>query len=281
MAKGHGEASTAPMCRLCQHRHWQREPHIFDGPAKPLARVDEDEAPLEETDRLRYLDLKALVSEHWAVVGAALQEIRDRRLWRDEFDSFDAFCTEVLGFGERNASHLITGASIVQQLRQGNEDFGTTQTPVVPKNAGTARALAPLKDDPPALREAWAETVERVGPGATSRDVRDTLAPPPPPVVEEPDVEPPLVEATPIPSPPNNDAKIASPPEPQLPQIASAPEPGYVRVAQGVQRVATELERTLVLVRDVTALGHSQRAKLRKDLYDVERALNRLIDLVG
>jgi phage N-6-adenine-methyltransferase len=76
-------------------------------------------------------------------VGEALMEIREDRLYREDFPTFEDYCQERWGFTARRALQMVSAAAI-----------GT----IVPvQNEGQARELAPLKDEPEQLREAWVE----------------------------------------------------------------------------------------------------------------------------
>jgi len=50
-------------------------------------------------------------------VGLALMEIRDRRLYRQDFDTFEGYCQNRWGFVRRQADRLIEAANIVENLR--------------------------------------------------------------------------------------------------------------------------------------------------------------------
>jgi hypothetical protein len=49
-------------------------------------------------------------------VGLALAEIRDARLYRSDFDTFEAYCQKKWGFTKTYANNLIAGADVVKQL---------------------------------------------------------------------------------------------------------------------------------------------------------------------
>ena len=98
-------------------------------------------------------------------VGEALMEIRDRRLWRDGFDSFEDYCRERWGFSRKYA-HLIVAEAEVNQLVDH------------PIRQSTARELVPLKNEPEKLREAWVEANDRAeqnGRKVTAEIVREVV----------------------------------------------------------------------------------------------------------
>jgi hypothetical protein len=99
-------------------------------------------------------------------VGEALLRIRDERLYREDFETFEDYCRERWGFGRTRAHRLIEGAEVAAMLPNGN----------TPANEAQARELAPLKDDPDTLREAWQETLKRTDGKPTATDVRQVVA---------------------------------------------------------------------------------------------------------
>jgi hypothetical protein len=100
-------------------------------------------------------------------VGQALLRIRDERLYRPRFDTFEAYCRERWRFTDRRARHLMGAAEVMAALPS-----GTT----VPANEAVARELAPLRAEPDAMREVWAETVERHGETPTAAAVHEVVA---------------------------------------------------------------------------------------------------------
>lgn len=77
-------------------------------------------------------------------VGAALLDIRDRRLYREQYSTFEAYCEKRWGISKTHANRLIEGAEVVANL---------TPMGVIPDNERQARELAPL--EPEAQRIVW------------------------------------------------------------------------------------------------------------------------------
>jgi hypothetical protein len=98
-------------------------------------------------------------------VGLALLEIRDQRLFDPEFTTFEAYCRERWGSSQRHANRLIAAAEIAVALG-----------PIGPKNEAQARALAPLVDDPEALRTVAADVRQEHGENATAADYRQAVS---------------------------------------------------------------------------------------------------------
>jgi hypothetical protein len=130
-----------------------------------LVRVDQ----LAPAERRRLAELEAVVErglKTFVEVGLALAEIRDRRLYQGTHSSFENYCEERWGFARNYANKLVAAAEVVAIV----EPTGTT----VPTSERQARELAPLRDEPEELREAWPEVVER-HPNPTARNIRDVV----------------------------------------------------------------------------------------------------------
>lgn len=104
--------------------------------ATSCALTTAEQARLGELERVVERGLQT-----FAEVGAALAEIRDSRLYRDDWLTFENYCHGAWGFTDRRARHLMDAAAI-----------GT----VVPvENERQARELAPLNGDEEAILAAW------------------------------------------------------------------------------------------------------------------------------
>ena len=98
-------------------------------------------------------------------VGRALAEIRDRRLYRDSQDTFEAYCRELWELGRTRAYQLIDAAAV-----------STTVDIDPPRNEAQARELVPLKADEAEVVEAWRAAraeAEEHGVALTAKIVRD------------------------------------------------------------------------------------------------------------
>jgi hypothetical protein len=81
------------------------------------------EKPLSEEQRSEYAVLKREILVEIQVAlrafqraGERLLKIRDDRLYREEYRTFEEFCREVLGQGYRYANRLILGYELCQDL---------------------------------------------------------------------------------------------------------------------------------------------------------------------
>ncbi len=94
-------------------------------------------------------------------VGNALLEIRDSRLYRQEFDTFEDYCRKRWQMSYRRAAQLMDAAEIVSNLNNCSE---------TPTHESQVRPLTKL--EPEEQREAWNEAVKDSSNGKpTARDV--------------------------------------------------------------------------------------------------------------
>ena len=103
--------------------------------------------------------LEAVITTHleaFCAVGQALQAIRDLRLYRPAYKTFQAYCEARWDMGRNYSNKLISAASVVLNL-------GTTVT-TPPMNEAQARPLTAL--DPDAQRIVW-QVVEQTAPGGS------------------------------------------------------------------------------------------------------------------
>lgn len=107
-------------------------------------------------------------------LGAHLARIRDGRLYRECYATFESYCQAQFGIGRSRAYQMIDLAEI-------RESVSTTVDTPLPASERVARELAPLRDQPAAMREAWAEAVEQHGPRPTATQVREIVRPESPP----------------------------------------------------------------------------------------------------
>lgn len=100
-------------------------------------------------------------------VGVALTEIRDARLYRESFETFEDYCRERWDFSDSRARQLVAAAETVTTV--------TVEGLPAPRNESVARELAPLRREPEQLREVWTETVEHYGDRPTAAQVREVV----------------------------------------------------------------------------------------------------------
>lgn len=102
-------------------------------------------------------------------VASALGQIRDQRLYRADYPTFEAYCRERWGMTHRHVNRQIVAAEVAEALG-----------PIGPANIpeGQARELAPLRNDPEKLRETYWQAHEatdgKVTAAALNEAVRTT-----------------------------------------------------------------------------------------------------------
>jgi len=116
--------------------------------AEALTEVEADELAQHEKTISRGLHT-------FLEVGEALQQIRDKRLYRTEFQTFDGYCKLKWGMGRQYAYRLIGGAEVAGNLVS---SIGDTALPT--KEAHT-RELSKLA--PEAQPVAWLKAVQAAG----------------------------------------------------------------------------------------------------------------------
>jgi hypothetical protein len=100
-------------------------------------------------------------------VGAALFEIRENRLYRVEFASFEAYCQERWGFSRQRAHQLIHGAETAAKV--------STVVDAAPTNEAQSRELAKVPEADQA--EVWSAVVDEAGgvENVTAAKVREAV----------------------------------------------------------------------------------------------------------
>jgi hypothetical protein len=107
---------------------------------------------LTAAERAALLECEAIIRQGRAVfvqVGQALSRIRDSRLYREKYSTFEEYCLEEWEISDRFARNLRSAADVVEVLQKKN--FA-----VLPATESQARPLTKLP------REDWAEAWEEV-----------------------------------------------------------------------------------------------------------------------
>jgi hypothetical protein len=96
-------------------------------------------------------------------VGKALTIIRDNKLYREEYETFEKYCQEKYGIQKTHSYRLIETANIMTNL-----------SPIGGRLPATERHVRPLKSLEPEVRNAvWQETVEKHGENITAKKVQE------------------------------------------------------------------------------------------------------------
>lgn len=92
-------------------------------------------------------------AEAFVSVGEALTTIRDKRLYRAEFDTFEDYCRRRWGFSKSHANRYIAANSVIGNLEMLHSD-------ILPKAESQIRPLTLLK--PAQQQKVWKRVVEEV-----------------------------------------------------------------------------------------------------------------------
>jgi hypothetical protein len=101
-----------------------------------------------ETDRL--VELEQAVDrglQTFVEVGQSLAEIRDRKLYRASYDTFERYCRERWGFTRQRARQFIDAAAVTTVVVKAGLP--------APANEAQASELVPLRERPDELETAW------------------------------------------------------------------------------------------------------------------------------
>lgn len=118
-------------------------------------------SPLIETSRLQILESVIEKGKQTFIeVGKALLEIRETRLYRINYLTFETYCRERWNWGHSRVNQLMDAAEI--------------STVVEVQNERQARELTPLRDEPEKIKQVWEQAKSNYGPNPTAEEVRST-----------------------------------------------------------------------------------------------------------
>lgn len=174
----------------------------------------------------------AALAEHEAViergiktfyeVGAALADIRDRRLYRAEYDTFEQYTEQRWQMSRSRAYQMIEAAGTVSTI----VDTGAP----IPANEGQARALSKVPG--PERAEVWAETIERTDGKPTAAAVRDIYQ-----LRQQADPSPLTADGW---TPPAQPVPEPKPKRRPLPEAFTDAGRDYVRAAERLERLTED-----------------------------------------
>lgn len=116
----------------------------------------------QTTEYNRYNKIIERTKGSFIECGKALAAVRDGKLYKEHFDSFEQYCWDKWGWGRQYAYNLIEAATVVKELTDQNVNHGIQN---VPGNERAARALGAV---PEADR---IETMKRAGRSATATQI--------------------------------------------------------------------------------------------------------------
>ena len=123
-------------------------------------------APLSSDEAEILEHYEVIERETFVEVGRALMTIRDRKLYRANYATFEAYCRERWDLSRPYAYQLIDASVVVENL--------SGITDIVPENVAQVRPLVSLP--PEEQMEVWAEVVKTAPPsGVTAQHVKATV----------------------------------------------------------------------------------------------------------
>jgi hypothetical protein len=133
---------------------------------------------LSQAEASRLIDLEKIIEagrETFVHVGLALQEIKDNRLWRFKWQSFEDYCLQRFDFGRRRANQMIAAAEIHSDLsRQISSSGSGSASDSLPTTESQIRPLAALA--PERRLEAWKKVAKIAADRPiTAKDVREVV----------------------------------------------------------------------------------------------------------
>ncbi|AFZ38304.1 hypothetical protein Sta7437_4876 (plasmid) [Stanieria cyanosphaera PCC 7437] len=125
---------------------------------------------LTDEEQQERLHLERQVERSFYVAGKALQQLRDRRLYRSTHSTFEDYCRERFGYSRRHPYLLIDAAIVVDNLSQKCDPLDH----ILPTSERQVRPLSKL--DRYQQVEVWQQAVEEAGGVVpSSRIVRDLV----------------------------------------------------------------------------------------------------------
>lgn len=146
------------------------------------------------TEAVRLCELETIIQrgkDTFVEVGTALAEIRDSRIYRNTFATFEEYCRERWDFTKQTAYQLIEGAEVAENLKSHNCDF-------LPSNQGQTRPLAKLPaEQQPAAWEKAQDIAKEEGKPLAARHVEKAVKQVMPKEDKHPEATPPKPEKIP------------------------------------------------------------------------------------
>jgi hypothetical protein len=122
--------------------------------------------PLTSDEAERLLECETVIEKGFQTfteVGNVLSEIRDKRLYRQSYETFEDYCRGRWNKSKTHVNRLIAAAEVVRNL---------TPMGVIPASERQIRPLAKLEPD--AQRGAWEEAT-KTNPNPSARDVEQAV----------------------------------------------------------------------------------------------------------
>jgi hypothetical protein len=149
---------------------------------------------LTTQETVRLCELERIIQKNkdgFVECGMALEEVRDSKMYRATFKTFEDYCEKRWGFSKRSAYQFIAAAQVVENVRHGAQALPSTERqarplaklPAAEQPAAWTKAQEKAKDEgkPVTARhveEAVAEAIEAVVVDGTKDDDKPARKPP-------------------------------------------------------------------------------------------------------
>jgi hypothetical protein len=139
---------------------------LLDGLATITVTAVEVPELTEEEQRDR-LHLERRVERAFFEAGKALTELRDRRLYRSTYKTFEDYCRDRFGHSRQQSNYLIAAAGVYENLTTigcqnvENQNLTTNGTQILPRSERQVRPITKL--EPEQQCEVWQTAVEEAG----------------------------------------------------------------------------------------------------------------------
>jgi hypothetical protein len=147
-------------------------PHASPGGLESLTPVEA--SALDRCEQVIRKGLKTFVE-----VGQALMEIRDGRLYREHFKTWEEYCRGTWGFTARYAQYQIEGSKVVKELKVGAallpERIKDSRAARIPEPATESQARPLTRLPVEARLPAWREAVTASNGKPTARHVEEVV----------------------------------------------------------------------------------------------------------
>jgi hypothetical protein len=87
-----------------------------ESPAIPVEAIHVSNHGLTEEEREERERLEKIVEKSFYSAGKALKDLRDNKLYRDQYPTFEEYCRVRFGFQRRHPYQLINAAAVVDNL---------------------------------------------------------------------------------------------------------------------------------------------------------------------
>jgi hypothetical protein len=133
---------------------------------KNMTLVCEVTTGLTVDEKIRLANLEERIDDRvrgMAEIGEALGEIRESRLYREQYRNFEEYCVNRWSFSRDRADQMIGAQAIVKAM----SESGKVKSKILPSRERHVRELKPLKKDDRVV--AWDNAVESAGGGEPSQ----------------------------------------------------------------------------------------------------------------